>query len=135
MSTGNLELAERFIEVARRRDWRRLDLLSEDLVYRPIAEITEAGEYHGPERFCSYMEQFFESEWAQDLDYAASFREYGDTVIVRIQFVGRGRASELDFTARVFQVLTFADGQIVRIDDFTRREEALAAAGVGSETD
>lgn len=126
---ANLDAARRFIELARQRAWRQLDLLSEDLVYRPIAEITETGEYHGPEQFCAYMEEFFESEWAQNLDYKATLREYGEAVIVRVQFAGRGRASDLDFTARVFQVLTFADGKITRIEDFTRRQDALAAAG------
>jgi ketosteroid isomerase-like protein len=37
----------------------------------------------------------------------------------------------LDFAARVFQVFTFGDGQIVRIEDFLDRDDALRAAGAG----
>jgi hypothetical protein len=44
----NLELARRIIELGRRRDRRQLDMLAPDVRYVPIAEVTEAGEYHGP---------------------------------------------------------------------------------------
>jgi len=50
VSSRKLALAERFIELTRARDWSRLELLSADVVYRPIAQITETGRYVGRER-------------------------------------------------------------------------------------
>jgi ketosteroid isomerase-like protein len=130
MSEENLEVARRFIELGRRGDWSRLDLLADDVVYRPIAEITETGEYHGRNGFRRYMEGFLESEWADDLGFeGTTFRDYGDAVIVRIQLSGLGRVSGIDFSGRVFQVLTFSGGEIVRVEDFLDRSDALRAAG------
>lgn len=130
MSSENVELVRRFIELGRRGDWTRLDLLAEEVVYRPIREITETGDYAGREGYRRYMEGFLESGWAKDLTFeATSFRDYGEAVIVRIELTGSGRASGLDFAARVFQVVTLRDGEIVRIEDFLDRDEALEAAG------
>ena len=130
MSVDNLELARRFIALGRQGDWSRLDLLSEDVVYRPIVEITETGEYHGRAGFRTYMQGFLEAEWAENLAFeGTSFREYGDAVVVRIELSGEGRASGIDFSARVFQVLTFSAGEIVRVEDFLHRDDAMKAAG------
>jgi ketosteroid isomerase-like protein len=129
MSEENLDLARRFIELGRQGDWSRLDLLAEDVVYRPISEIADAGEYLGPEGFRRYMASFFESEWAKGLTFeATSFRDFGQAVLVRLQLSGHGRVSGLEFAARVFEVLIFAGGEIIRIEDFLDRDEAEAKA-------
>jgi hypothetical protein len=47
MSGENLEVVRRFIDLGRDRDWSQLEMLAEDVVYRPIAEVTETGEYRG----------------------------------------------------------------------------------------
>jgi ketosteroid isomerase-like protein len=129
VSEENLELARRFIELGRRRDRHQLDLLAQDVRYVPIAEVTEAGEYHGRDGFHRYMKGFIDSGWVEDLRWeATSYTDHGDAVIVRIQIHGRGRVSGLSFDTRVFQVLTFRNGEIVSIQDFLRRDDALQAA-------
>jgi ketosteroid isomerase-like protein len=128
MSEENLELARHMDEALSRRDWDDLDMVADDVVYRPIVEGLETEECHGREEFRSFAESFLSSGWADHLTYEASHREYGRAVIARIKFSGQGRMSGLDFTARVFRVLHFADGKIVRIEDFTDRDEAIAAA-------
>jgi ketosteroid isomerase-like protein len=130
VSDETLELARRFIELGRRRDHSQLEMLAHDVRYVPIAEVTEAGEYHGRDGFRRYMKGFIESGWAEDLTWeAAGYTDHGDAVIVRIQFAGQGRTSGLSFDARVFQVLRFRDGEIVSVEDFLRRDDALRAAG------
>jgi ketosteroid isomerase-like protein len=130
VSEENLELARRFIELGRCGDRRQLDLLAQDVRYTPIAEVTEAGEYHGRDGFRRYMKGFIESGWAEDLTWeATSYTDHGDAVIVRLQFAGKGRTSGLNFDARVFQVLRFQGGEIVSVEDFLRRDDALRAAG------
>lgn len=125
-----LELVRRFYELSRAGGWQQLELLSGDVVYRPIAEITEAGEYRGRDSFRRYMESFFDSGWAEGLEYPEpSLWVNGDSVIARIEFAGHGRTSGLDFTARVFVVHTVRHGKIVRVEDFIDRADALAAAG------
>jgi ketosteroid isomerase-like protein len=130
LGSAALDLVRRFYELLERGDWSRLELLSEDLVYRPIREITETGEYRGRDGFRRYMDEFFQTEWADGLKVeATSYREYGDAVVVRVHLAGHGRASGLDFSARVFQVFAVRDGEIARIEDFLDRAEALTAAG------
>jgi ketosteroid isomerase-like protein len=57
-------------------------------------------------------------------------------VIVRIQFAGQGRVSGLSFDAPVFQVLTFRDGEIVSVEDFSgaRTRSVQPAADRGAES-
>jgi ketosteroid isomerase-like protein len=130
VSEQNLELARQFIELGRRRDPSQLDMLAEDVRYVPIAEVTEAGEYHRRDGFRRYMKSFIESGWVEDLTWeATSYADHGDAVIVRIQFGGKGRVSGLSFDPRVFQVLRFRDGEIISVEDFLRRDDALRAAG------
>ncbi|TMK98318.1 MAG: nuclear transport factor 2 family protein [Actinobacteria bacterium] len=129
VSSRKLALAEQFIELTRARDWSRLELLSDDVVYRPIEQITETGQYVGREGFRSYMEGFTESGWASSVDVgAATFLQVGDAVIVRIELAVRGRASGMQLAGRVFEVLHFDRETIVRVEDFLDREDALRAA-------
>ena len=131
----NLDRAKEFVDLAVQRDWRQLDLMAEDVVYHPIAEVTETGEYRGRDGYRRYMEAFLEGEWASDLVFGAtSLREYGDAVVVRFEMTGRGRASGIDLDIRIFQVLHFRDGLIVQIEDFIDRANAVAAAGANPST-
>lgn len=126
----HVAIAQRFFELGQQGDWSRLELLAPGVVYSPIAEITETGDYHGREGFRAYMEGFFDGEWAGDLSVEAlSYREYGDAVIARLAISVRGRTSGLELAGRVYQVFTFENGEIVRIEDFLEREDALRAAG------
>jgi ketosteroid isomerase-like protein len=131
MSQQNVEIVRSYVDLLRDYEWDRLaDLLSDDLIYRPVPEITEAGQYIGPHAFRHFAEQFQRGEWLKSFDQrVTSIRDYGDAVILRVQFAGQGRASGADFAGRFFEVLTLRDGKIVLIEDFVERDEALKAAG------
>jgi len=127
--SANVATVERFMELGLAGDWSRLELLAADVVYRPIAQVAEAGEYHGPEGFRRYMVEFFESDWADDLTYEVTdLEQHGDSVLARVKLTGTGHASALPFGARVFVVFTFRDGKIAGIADFLDRDDALRAA-------
>lgn len=129
MPQGNVEIVQHFFDLARQGDWSRLELLAEDVAYRPIPETTEAGERWGRQAFRRYLEDFFGEAWSDDVGFGAtSFREHGDCVIVRVELHGHGRASGLELSGRVFQVFTLRGGEIVRIEDFIDRAAALEAA-------
>ena len=131
MSRENVEIVRGVMQgVENRRDWDQLEALADEIVYRPIAEITDAGEYRGRDAVRRYMEGFFNEVWDEIKISHASYREVADKVITRIEFVGRGHASAMETGARVFSVFTLRDGQIVRWEDFTSRADALEAAGL-----
>jgi ketosteroid isomerase-like protein len=131
VSQENVELVKRFFELFREGEWRHLEMLAADVVYRPIAEIMGTGEFYGPAGYRRYMEDFFDDSWWGEMDYeVTSYRDHDDKVIARIQMMGRGRTSGADVSARVFAVFTIRDGKIAREEDFTDRSEALRAASI-----
>jgi ketosteroid isomerase-like protein len=131
MSSENIELVRHFYELQRQGDERHLELLAEDLVYRPVAEITETGEYYGRDGYRRYVDTFLTDIAWRDLEWTdTSYRVSGDNVIVRIEMAGHGRSSGAGVSARVFVVLTIRDGMIARVEDFVDRDEALAVAGL-----
>jgi ketosteroid isomerase-like protein len=131
MSRENLELVERFYELDRQREWKHLELMAEDVVYRPIAELADSSECRGRSAFRRFMEHFwFEGEWS-DISYRVTgYRDHDDKVITRFELTGHGSKSGAGVSARVFCVFTIADGEIVHLQDFTDRSEAVAAAGL-----
>jgi ketosteroid isomerase-like protein len=52
-------------------------------------------------------------------------------VVVTLYWKGRGRASGIQVDVRLYEVYTLHEGRIVRIDEFTERDEALEAARPG----
>jgi ketosteroid isomerase-like protein len=125
---ANLDLVRRFYEHAQRGDWSQLALLAEDVVYRPVHEITGSDECRGRAEFRAYMEEFYGDAWGEISFAPTSYRIVGERVVVRLELTGRGRASDAAASARVFSVFTIRDGQIARLQDFTDRQEAIAAA-------
>ena len=77
------------------------------------------------------MEDFHLQGWSDDLTWEpTSFRDVDDRVVVRVEFAGHGRVSGAQFSGRVFAVYTVREGEIVRIDDFADRAQALEAVGL-----
>jgi ketosteroid isomerase-like protein len=129
---ANVELVRGFLEGARRYregNWDHLELLAEDVVYVPIEEIAESRECHGRAEFRRFMESFYGEVWDEIEIRPTSYRAIDDKVIVRLELTGRGRVSTAETRARVFSVYSVHAGRIVRIEDYTDRSTALAAAG------
>ena len=55
------------------------------------------------------------------------FMDMGDHVVVTVRLRGRGRGSGVEIDARFYDVYTVRDREIVRMDQFTERSEALEA--------
>jgi ketosteroid isomerase-like protein len=103
----------------------RPDLIAPDIVWNPAEE----AESHGVEGVSAYMERW-ENEWDELETSAEEFIDAGDRVVVTVYFRGRGKASGIEVDARFWEVYTLRDGRITRMDEFTERAEALAAAGI-----
>lgn len=61
---------------------------------------------------------------------AVEFLDVGDHVVVGLAGTRMNRLGAPWFSWRIFQIVTVRNGKIVRIRDFGRREEALAAVGL-----
>ena len=56
--------------------------------------------------------------------------ELGDRVLVKVRGARLHRLGAKGFMPKLFQIIEVRDGKIVRMQDYPRREEALAAAGL-----
>jgi ketosteroid isomerase-like protein len=59
-------------------------------------------------------------------DYVAS----GDHVVVLTRYTGRGKGSRAEVDTRGAHLWTLRDGRAIRLEVFSSREKALAAAGI-----
>ena len=61
------------------------------------------------------------------------FVEAGDRVFAFIRSIGKGRGSSIEVELDTFGVYTIRDSKVTRVQYFTDREAALAAAGLTEE--
>lgn len=131
MSRENVEVARRAFD-----NFNRRELAAAVEAFQPTAEwipylaALEEDIYRGRERI--------EAMWREVLRDFPDFRielmelvaERGDTIVVRVEFQGMGKASGADTRTTVFQVASFGDGEVARVTGFRDRAEALKAAGL-----
>jgi ketosteroid isomerase-like protein len=131
MSQDNVEVVRRAFESFNRRA-----LSSAARAFRPDAEwipylaALEEHTYRGRDRI--------EAMWRDVLSDFPDFRIElvevvaggADKLVVEVEFQGMGRASGADTRATVFQVASFHEGQVARVEGFRERAEALEAAGL-----
>jgi ketosteroid isomerase-like protein len=72
----------------------------------------------------------WKAEWDDYELLPEEFEPTGDRVVVAVRMRARGRASGIPVDARFYDVYTLRNGKISRMDQFTRRSEALEAAGL-----
>ena len=96
-----------------------------DIVWNPVEESSA----QGLEAVRTSTERW-KSEWEGYELIPEEFVDLGDRVVATVRFRARGRGSGIEVDARLYDVFTFRDGKIVRMDQFTEQSEALEAAGL-----
>jgi uncharacterized protein len=96
-----------------------------DIVWNPIEELPARG--HDAVRTSL---AHWKAEWEDYEVIPEAYVDAGDSVVVTVHLSGRGRGSGVEIDARFYDVYTLRDGKIVRMDQFSDRSEALAAAGL-----
>jgi ketosteroid isomerase-like protein len=124
-----VELVRRFFEAWSQRDAdTALGLVAPDVVYRPIQTFPDSQERRGVDEFRSFWVQWWDA-WADDANWQLdTVRAHGDALVALLRFSGHARASGAETVGGVFEVLRFRDGRISQIEDFTNKEDAIAAA-------
>ena len=82
-----------------------------------------------PEEISSRLREWLSpsEEWRCE---AEDFVAAGDFVVALTRYTGRGKGSKVDVSSRGAHVWRFRDGQVVRLEVFSSRDRALAAAGL-----
>jgi ketosteroid isomerase-like protein len=123
MSHENVEIVRRFLVVDDLDE--ALAHVDPGIVWNPVEESSA----QGPEAVRASTERW-KSEWDDYELIPEEFADMGDRVVATVRFRARGRGSGIEVDARLYDVFTLRDGQIVRMDQFTEQSEALAAVGL-----
>ena len=106
-----------------------MDLLAPAAVLVIGPEFPDAGTYGGIEGIRQYMRGFLEP-WTRVTIEAEELTGAGAAVLAAVHQSGIGEASGVETDLRYFQVWTFRDGRVVRLEGFRDRAQARAAAGL-----
>jgi ketosteroid isomerase-like protein len=130
MSKANVELVRRFVVA-----FNRLDVDSMADHYDSEVELHEwptapgAGVYRGVDGVRSAVDNWFDVwEWMRV--EIVELIDAGDRVLVTLDQRAKGKGSEVEVEIRSYNVYTFRDGKVLRMQLFTEREPALEAAGL-----
>jgi ketosteroid isomerase-like protein len=134
VTDDKLAAVRRFIEAFNRGD---VDAMLADV--DPDVELHEwptapgAQSYRGVEGARAALDGWFEIwEWMKvEIE---DLVDLGDRVLVTLHQRAKGKESAIEVEIRSFNVYTFRDGKLVRLELFTEREPALEAAGVTEST-
>jgi len=108
------------------------DLWDQRVLFIPIAELPDSGDYHGPDGVARFMRGFLES-WTRYTIAAEDFSEVGDSVVVATRQHGIGRDSGIaGGPSQQTHVWTFRGGVVIRFEAFPNRTEALEAVGLSA---
>jgi ketosteroid isomerase-like protein len=131
MSEDHLEVVRRFVDAFNRSDVESLTHL-----YDPDVELHEwptapgATVYRGIDAARSALDSWFEVwEWMR-VEIVDLVDVGNDQVFVTLDQRAKGRGSEVEVEIRSYNVYTFRDEKVIRIELFTEREPALEAAGL-----
>jgi ketosteroid isomerase-like protein len=129
----NIAAVRRFADAFNRRDFDGV-LAGVD----PEVELYEwpdapgARSYRGPDEVLLAIENWFDAwEWMDVV--VEDTVEAGDRVLVTLHQRAKGKGSAIEVEIRTWNVYTFRDGKLLRMQLFTGREPALEAFGVTDE--
>jgi ketosteroid isomerase-like protein len=129
MPAENGEIVRRVMEAFERDPATVPDLLSADVEVIEWPEGPDQQTYRGREGVIEAFESWSEAWESVHVD-VEEIVEAGSHVLVRGRTHGRGKGSSVEVSVDAFNVFTIRDGEVIRIEFFTREEPALRAAGL-----
>jgi len=92
-------------------------------------DIMDAGEYRGHEGFARWIEDW-SAAWSEDAIEPEEFLDAGESVLVFIRQRTTGSGSGVTLEREDAMLFGFRDGQVVRVDYYNDRAQALRDAGL-----
>jgi ketosteroid isomerase-like protein len=129
MSAENVETLRAVYAAYEQGDFSAsLPLLDENLTLVIDPDIPDGGDYEGMDGVRRYMSTFLEP-WESLTIAAESFEAAGNSVLVKVRQAGIGRGSGAPAELRYFQLWTFNEGKVVRLEVIMSEERAREAVG------
>jgi ketosteroid isomerase-like protein len=104
--------------------WTRL---APDFEFHGRTDVPDSSVYRGPEATKEFF-RMLQEVWAEIRWEPREFIDLGDVVVVETKIVAMGRGSDVRIEADETDVFWFRDDEIVRLQGFPTKEEALKAA-------
>ena len=132
MSRENMDALQSLYKRWGTGDWSAVSIFAPD-VFDPYAvgvfPDPSPSPAYGVEAISAYMRRFL-GTWNDVRMQAMDYRTKGDTVVVRVRRLARGKGSGISMEDEAFHVWTFRGGLVIRVEVFEREAEALEAAGL-----
>jgi ketosteroid isomerase-like protein len=126
MAGGNADTVREVYDLARRANHRELRTkLNDDVSWHPARE--------GAWKPCMTAEEVVRTlVWRAEANRMrpGEMIDLGDRVFIQLRGKRLERLGAKGFIPRLFQIIVVRDGKIASIRDFSRREDALGAAGL-----
>jgi ketosteroid isomerase-like protein len=130
VTSERVGVVREWVEAFNRRDFESVvETLHPEVELREWPAAPGARTYHGPDGARRAVDSWFEVwEWMQleikdivDLD---------ERVLITLHQRAKGKGSTIEVEIDTFNVYTVRDGKVIRIELFTERDPAVAAAGL-----
>jgi ketosteroid isomerase-like protein len=130
---SNIDIAKASIAAYEAGDFDALTALAHpEVEVHDWPEAADPQVYRGPTAIEQAREEWSKA-WESVRGEPTEFVDAGDRVLVAMRTIARGRGSSIDVEMETFGVYTFRDGKILKLQYFTNRDSALAAAGLTNE--
>jgi ketosteroid isomerase-like protein len=126
MSQKNVEIVRDLWDAYSRGDIDRVIALSDPYV---VLVTLEEGPLYGPDAVRANYARWMEAWRTQPETTVEEVIDSGDHVIVIACFQGRGRGSGIRVAQRLYEVYTLRNGKVLRVDEFSDRDQAVEAVG------
>jgi ketosteroid isomerase-like protein len=135
MSEENLETVKRAVAAWNADDLDALLIeLDADIEWHPSIqpglEGKEAAVFRGHEGARKSWREFHGETWESVKNRPQEIRDLGDSVLLLGQMDLTARATGIEFSQELGELIEFREGKIARIRDFLTHAEALEAAGL-----
>jgi ketosteroid isomerase-like protein len=132
MSQQNVEVVRRAFENFNRRDLAAaVDAFALDAEWVPYLAALEEQIYRGRDEIERMWREVLRDVPDFQIELVDVVAEAADTVVVKVDFLGMGRASGAAIRTTVYQAASFRNGKVQSVQGFRTAGEALGTVGRG----
>jgi ketosteroid isomerase-like protein len=127
MSQENVEIVRKVWEAYSRGDFDHIRAFGDPHI---VMISLEEGPLYGLDAVRKNFERWDDAWEGAETAVEEIIDGAGDRVFVMARFRAYGRASGVEVEGRLYEVYTLRKGKVLRVDEFSEREDALEAAGL-----
>jgi ketosteroid isomerase-like protein len=128
--SANVNIVRTVIDAYEAEDFDSVrTMIHPDLEVHEWPEGPDQRVYHGVDGIFRAREEWSKA-WEELRSETLGYVDAGDRVLVLMRTIGEGKGSRIEIEVDNFGVYTIRDSKVAKVEYFTDREAALAAAGL-----